>query len=51
MKALGARDVPIPNGIDTFRLKEEIEQPDTITALEAVMSVDEERNRLENEAE
>ena len=41
MKALGAKAVPIPNGIDTFHLKEEIEPSDTITALEAVMSVDE----------
>lgn len=51
MKALGARAVPIPAGIDTFHLKEEIEASDTITALEAVMSVDEERDRLEKQAE
>ena len=51
MKALGARAVPIPAGIDTFHLKEEIEPSDTMTALEAVMSVDEERARLEGEAE
>jgi len=51
MKALGARAVPIPGGIDVFHLKEEIEASDTITALEAVMSVDEERERLESEAE
>jgi hypothetical protein len=51
MKALGARAVPIPDGIDVFHLKEEIEASDTVTALEAVMSVDEERNRLEKEAE
>jgi len=51
MKALGARAAPIPEGIDIFHLKEEIEPSDTITALEAVMSVDEERNRLEKEAE
>jgi ATPase components of ABC transporters with duplicated ATPase domains len=51
MKALGARAVPIPEGIDVFHLKEEIEASDTITALEAVMSVDEERERLEKEAE
>jgi ATP-binding cassette subfamily F protein 2 len=51
MKALGARAVPIPSGIDIFHLKEEIEPSDTITALEAVMSVDEERARLEMEAE
>jgi len=51
MKALGARAVPIPEGIDVFHLKEEIEASDTITALEAVMSVDKERSRLEEEAE
>jgi ATP-binding cassette, subfamily F, member 2 len=51
MKALGARAVPIPAGIDTFHLKEEIEASDTVTALQAVMAVDEERERLEKEAE
>jgi len=51
MKALGARAVPIPEGIDCFHLKEEIEASDTMTALEAVMSVDEEREKLEKEAE
>jgi ATP-binding cassette subfamily F protein 2 len=51
MKALGARAVPIPSGIDIFHLKEEIEPSDTISAIEAVMSVDEERERLEKEAD
>lgn len=51
MKALGARSVPIPKGIDIFHLKEEIEASDTVTALQAVMSVDEERERLEAQAE
>ena len=51
MKALGVRAVPIPGGIDTFHLKEEVEPSDTVTALDAVMSVDEERERLEKEAE
>lgn len=51
MKALGARAVPIPSGIDIFHLKEEIEPSDTISAIDAVMSVDEERARLESEAE
>jgi ATP-binding cassette subfamily F protein 2 len=50
MKALGARAIPIPGGIDTFHLKEEVE-PSDMTALDAVMSVDEERERLEREAE
>jgi ATP-binding cassette subfamily F protein 2 len=51
MKALGARAVPIPSGIDIFHLKEEIEPSDTVSAIDAVMSVDEERERLETEAE
>ncbi len=51
MKALGARAVPIPSGIDIFHLKEEIEPSDTISAIDAVMSVDEERERLEKEAD
>ena len=51
LKALGARALPIPNSIDIFFLKEEIEPSDTVTALEAVMSVDEERMKLEQRAE
>jgi ATP-binding cassette subfamily F protein 2 len=51
MKALGARAVPIPDGIDIFHLKEEMEASDTITAIEAVMSVDEERAKLEKQTE
>jgi len=51
LKALGARALPIPNSIDIFFLKEEIEPSDTVTALEAVMSVDDERLKLEARAE
>ena len=51
LKALGARAIPIPNSIDIFFLKEEIEPSDTVTALEAVMSVDEERLKLEQQAD
>jgi ATP-binding cassette subfamily F protein 2 len=51
LRALGARAVPIPRGIDIFYLSEEIEPSATLTALEAVMSVDEERLRLEKQAE
>jgi ATP-binding cassette subfamily F protein 2 len=51
LKALGARAVPIPRGIDIFFLKEEVEASDTMTALDAVMSVDDERLRLEQHAE
>jgi len=51
MKALGSRALPIPNSIDIFFLKEEIEPSATVTALEAVMSVDDERLKLEKRAE
>lgn len=50
-QALGSRAVPIPRGIDIFFLKEEVEASSTMTALEAVMSVDEERLRLEKQAD
>jgi ATP-binding cassette, subfamily F, member 2 len=48
---IGSRAVPIPNNIDLYYLEHEVEPSDTVTALEAVMSVDEERLRLENHAE
>eukprot|EP00970_Alexandrium_tamarense_P008749 scaffold1693_cov263-Alexandrium_tamarense.AAC.3 len=51
MKALGVRAIPIPSGIDIFHLKEEVEPSGEMTALDAVMSVDEERARLEQEVE
>jgi ATP-binding cassette subfamily F protein 2 len=51
LRALGARAIPIPNSIDIFFLKEEVEPSDTMTALDAVMSVDEERMKLEKQAE
>jgi ATP-binding cassette subfamily F protein 2 len=51
LKALGARAIPIPNSIDIFFLSEEVEPSDTMTALEVVMSVDEERLKLEQQAE
>jgi len=51
MEVLGARSVPIPDDIDLYYLKEEIEASDTMTALEAVMNVDEERERLEKQAD
>ena len=37
--------------IDIFFLKEEVEPSDTVTALDAVMSVDEERLKLEKQAD
>lgn len=51
LKALGARAIPIPSSIDIFFLKEEVEPSATMTAIEAVMSVDEERLKLEAQAE
>ena len=50
MRTVAARCFPIPDGIDIFHLKEEIEATD-MTAKEAVMSVDVERTTLEREAE
>ncbi|KAJ0400188.1 hypothetical protein ATCC90586_009324 [Pythium insidiosum] len=50
MNVLGARGVPIPDSIDIYHLKHEIEASD-MTALEAVLSVDEERNKLQAEAD
>jgi ATP-binding cassette subfamily F protein 2 len=51
LKALGARAIPIPHSIDIFFLSEEVEPSDTLSALDVVMSVDEERLRLETQAE
>ena len=50
MRVIAARCFPIPDGIDIFHLSEEIEATD-MTAKEAVMSVDVERQKLEKEAE
>lgn len=50
LKALGARELPIPQHIDIFHLDREMEASD-MTALEAVMAVDDERAQLEKEAE
>jgi ATP-binding cassette subfamily F protein 2 len=50
LKALGAREVPIPEHIDIYFLDREIAASD-LTALQAVMSVDDERMKLEKEAE
>jgi ATP-binding cassette subfamily F protein 2 len=51
LAAIGARAVPVPRGIDIFFLREEVEPSDTMTALDAVMAVDEERLRLEKQAD
>lgn len=50
LKALGNREIDIPDHIDTYLLDREIEASD-LTALEAVMKVDDEKIRLEKEAE
>ncbi|CCI10906.1 hypothetical protein ABG067_003875 [Albugo candida] len=50
MNVLGARGVPIPESIDIYHLKHEIEAGD-MTALEAVLAVDDERNKLQAEVD
>eukprot|EP00897_Mesotaenium_endlicherianum_P010884 jgi/Mesen1/9824/ME000007S09886 len=50
LKALGAREVPIPEHMDIYHLSHEIEATD-FSALEAVKNVDKERLKLEKEAE
>lgn len=50
LRALGARDVPIPDHVDIYFLDREMAASD-LTALESVMAVDEERQKLEQEAE
>ncbi|XP_077979159.1 ATP-binding cassette sub-family F member 2-like [Glandiceps talaboti] len=50
LNVLGNREVPIPEHIDIFYLSREIAASDK-TALQCVMEVDSERNRLEKEAE
>jgi len=49
LETIGNRDIPVPNHIDIFHLKNEMEASDK-TALQCVMEVDEERTRLEAEA-
>lgn len=50
LRALGARDFPVPDHIDSYFLDREMPATD-MSALEAVMAVDEERDKLEQEAE
>ncbi|CAI8033121.1 ATP-binding cassette sub-family F member 2 [Geodia barretti] len=50
LDALGNREVPIPPNMDIFHLTEEVAASD-MTPLQCVMEVDEERLRLETEAE
>jgi len=50
MSAIGNRELPIPEHIDIFHLQREM-PPSDKTAIQCVMEVDEERIRLEHEAE
>ena len=50
LTAIGLRELPIPDHMDIFHLTREIEASD-MTALEAVFNCDEERIKLEKEAE
>lgn len=50
LSLLGEREFPVPDHVDIFHLRKEIDACDK-TALEAVMSVDEERIFLEKKAE
>ena len=50
LDTIGNREIPIPDHFDIFHLQHEIEASDK-TALECVMEVDQERLRLEKEAE
>jgi ATP-binding cassette, subfamily F, member 2 len=50
LKTLAAREVPIPEHIDLYLLDREMVASD-LTALEAVMKVDDEKERLEKEAD
>ncbi|XP_061356927.1 ABC transporter F family member 1-like [Gastrolobium bilobum] len=50
LTAIGCRELPIPDHMDIYHLSREIEASD-MSALEAVICCDEERLRLEKEAE
>ncbi|CAJ1979259.1 unnamed protein product [Sphenostylis stenocarpa] len=50
LTAIGCRELPIPDHMDIYHLTREIEASD-MSALEAVISCDEERLKLEQEAE
>lgn len=51
MKAIAARSIPIPDAIDIYFLDGEFEASDTVTALEAVLDVQDEVQDLEQQAE
>ncbi|KAJ7545087.1 hypothetical protein O6H91_09G107000 [Diphasiastrum complanatum] len=50
LNSIGCRELPIPEHMDIYHLTREIDATD-MTALEAVVNVDEERLKLEKEAE
>lgn len=50
LTAIGCRELPIPDHMDIYHLSREIEASD-MSSLEAVISCDEERIRLEKEVE
>jgi ATP-binding cassette, subfamily F, member 2 len=50
LTAIGCRELPIPEHMDIYHLSHEIEASD-MSALQAVVSCDEERVKLEKEAE
>ena len=50
LAAIGCRELPIPDHMDIYHLTREIEASD-ISSLEAVINCDEERLKLEKEAE
>lgn len=50
LAAIGWRELPIPDHMDIYHLTREIEASD-MSSLEAVISCDEERLKLEKEAE
>lgn len=50
LAALASKEVPVPDHVDTFLLRREM-PPSDKTALQCVMEADEERHRLEREAE
>ncbi len=51
LSTLGARSVPIPDHIDSYHLKNEAPPLKDVTPHEYVLNVDDERSRLEKEAD
>ena len=50
LESIGRRELPIPDHMDIFHLTREIEASD-MSSLQAVMNCDEEKIKLEKEAE